>query len=131
VNVDLGYSTEDRSENLRRSSHIAKLVNDAGLLCIAAFVAPSQSVRDRVADVIGRERFLVVHCDADEATRQARDTKGHYAEALAGRMPNFPGVSAPYEAPENADLVLDTAKLAVAECAEAIVELLSKRGFVR
>jgi bifunctional enzyme CysN/CysC len=131
VNVDLGYSTEDRSENLRRSSHIAKLVNDAGLLCIAAFVAPSQSVRDRVADVIGRERFLVVHCDADEATRQARDTKGHYAEALAGRMPNFPGVSAPYEAPENADLVLDTAKLTVAECAEAVVALLSKRGFVR
>ncbi|MFN6163467.1 MAG: sulfate adenylyltransferase subunit CysN [Planctomycetota bacterium] len=131
VNVDLGYSTEDRSENLRRSSHIARLLNDAGLLCIAAFVAPSQSVRDRVADVIGRDRFLVVHCDADEATRQARDTKGHYAEALAGRMPNFPGVSAPYEAPENADLVLDTAKLTVAECAEAVVALLSKRGFVR
>ncbi|MFN9715427.1 MAG: sulfate adenylyltransferase subunit CysN [Planctomycetota bacterium] len=131
VNVDLGYSTEDRSENLRRSSHIARLLNDAGLLCIAAFVAPSQSVRDRVADVIGRDRFLVVHCDADEATRQARDTKGHYAEALAGRMPNFPGVSAPYEAPENADLVLDTAKLTVAECAEAVVALLGKRGFVR
>jgi bifunctional enzyme CysN/CysC len=131
VNVDLGYSTEDRSENLRRSSHIAKLFNDSGLLCIAAFVAPSQSVRDRVADVIGRERFLVVHCDADEATRQARDTKGHYADAFAGKMPNFPGVSAPYEAPEHADLVIDTANLSIAQCAEAIVELLTQRGFVR
>lgn len=131
VNVDLGYSTEDRSENLRRSSHIAKLFNDAGLLCIAAFVAPSQSVRDRVADVIGRDRFLVVHCDADEATRKARDTKGHYADAIAGKMPNFPGVSALYEAPENADLVLNTADLSVSQCAEAIVELLTQRGFVR
>jgi bifunctional enzyme CysN/CysC len=131
VNVDLGYSTEDRSENLRRSSHIAKLFNDAGLLCIAAFVAPSQSVRDRVADVIGRERFLVVHCDADEATRKARDTKGHYADAIAGKMPNFPGVSALYEAPENADLVLNTANLSVSQCAETIVELLTQRGFVR
>ena len=131
VNVDLGYSTEDRSENLRRSSHIAKLFNDAGLLCIAAFVAPSQSVRDRVADVIGRDRFLVIHCDADESTRKARDTKGHYAQALSGKMPNFPGVSAPYEAPENADLVLNTAELSISQCAEAIVDLLAKRGFVR
>jgi bifunctional enzyme CysN/CysC len=131
VNVDLGYSTEDRSENLRRSSHIAKLFNDAGLLCIAAFVAPSQSVRDRVADVIGRDRFLVIHCDADESTRKARDTKGHYAQALSGKMPNFPGVSAPYEAPENADLVLNTAELSISQCAEAIVALLEKRGFVR
>ena len=131
VNVDLGYSTEDRSENLRRSSHIAKLFNDAGLLCIAAFVAPSQSVRDRVADVIGRDRFFVIHCDADESTRKARDTKGHYAQALSGKMPNFPGVSAPYEAPENADLVLNTAELSISQCAEAIVALLEKRGFVR
>nr|MCU0709390.1 adenylyl-sulfate kinase [Pirellula sp.] len=131
VNVDLGYSTEDRSENLRRSSHIARLFNDAGLVCIAAFVAPSQSVRDRVADVIGRDRFLVVHCDADESTRKARDTKGHYVQALAGKMPNFPGVSAPYEAPENPDLVLDTAAMSVAQCAEAIVDLLTQRGFIR
>lgn len=131
VNVDLGYSTEDRSENLRRSSHIAKLFNDAGLLCIAAFVAPSQSVRDRVADVIGRDRFLVVHCNADEPTRKERDTKGHYADALAGKMPNFPGVSAPYEAPENADLVLDTANQSVSQCADAVVALLTHRGFIR
>lgn len=131
VNVDLGYSTEDRSENLRRSSHIAKLFNDSGLLCIAAFVAPSESVRNRVADVIGRERFLVVHCDADESTRKSRDTKGHYADAIVGKLPNFPGVSALYEPPETADLVLDTAKLSVSQCAEAVVELLTKRGFVR
>lgn len=131
VNFDLGYSTEDRSENLRRSAHIAKLLNDAGLLCIAAFVAPSQSVRDRVADVIGRDRFLVIHCNADESTRKARDTKGHYAQALAGKMPNFPGVSALYEVPENADLGLDTVSKSASQCADAIVELLIQRGFIR
>jgi bifunctional enzyme CysN/CysC len=131
VNVDLGYSTEDRSENLRRSSHIARLFNDAGLICVAAFLAPSQSVRDRVADVIGRDRFLIVYCDADEATRKARDTKGHYAQAESGKMPNFPGVSAVYEAPEDADLVLDTARMSVQQCAEAVVTMLAKRGFIR
>jgi bifunctional enzyme CysN/CysC len=131
INIDLGYATEDRSENLRRSSHIAKLINDAGLICVAAFLAPSQSVRDRVADVIGRDRFLVVYCDADEATRKARDTKGHYAKAIEGSMPHFPGVSAPYEAPENPDLVLDTASLSIAQCAEKVVALLEQRGIIR
>jgi bifunctional enzyme CysN/CysC len=131
INIDLGYTTEDRSENLRRSSHIARLFNEAGLICVAAFLAPSQSVRDRVADVIGRDRFLVVYCDADEATRKARDTKGHYLQAEAGKLPNFPGVSAPYEAPENADLVLNTAAMSVDECAEAVVALLVAKGMVR
>ncbi len=131
INVDLGYATEDRSENLRRSSHVARLINDAGLICVAAFLAPSQSVRDRVAEVIGRERFLVVHCTADEATRKARDTKGHYALAESGRMPNFPGVSALYETPENPDLVLDTQNMSVDQCAETVVELLTRKGFIR
>ncbi|MFN7734349.1 MAG: sulfate adenylyltransferase subunit CysN [Pirellula sp.] len=131
VNVDLGYSTEDRSENLRRSAHIAKLFNDAGLVCMAAFVAPSASVRDRVAEVIGRERFLVVHCTADEATRKARDTQGHYASAESGRLPDFPGVSAPYEAPDAPDLVLDTGRQGVEESVQAVVKLLVERGFLK
>lgn len=131
VNVDLGYSTEDRSENLRRSAHIAKLFNDAGLMCLAAFVAPSASVRDRVAEVIGRERFLVVHCTADETTRKARDTQGHYANAESGRLPDFPGVSAPYEVPDAPDLVLDTGRQGVDESVQAVVKLLVERGFLK
>jgi len=131
VNVDLGYSTEDRSENLRRSAHIAKLFNDSGLICLAAFVAPSQSVRDRVADVVGKERFLVVHCTAEDAIRRQRDTKGHYADAESGKLPDFPGVSAPYEAPENADLILDTSHSSIEECTDAVVELLVTRGFLQ
>lgn len=131
VNIDLGYSTEDRSENLRRSAHIAKLFNDSGLICLAAFVAPSQSVRDRVADVVGRDRFFVVHCTADEATRKSRDTKGHYADAESGKLPNFPGVSAIYEAPEKPDLVVDTGAMTVDESAEAIVQFLVAKGIIR
>jgi bifunctional enzyme CysN/CysC len=131
VNIDLGYSTEDRSENLRRSAHIAKLFNDAGLICVAAFLAPSESVRQRVADVVGRERFLVVYCSADESTRKARDTKGHYADAASGKLTNFPGVSAPYEAPENADLVLDTGKLSIEESVQKILDLLQSNDFIK
>ena len=131
VNVDLGYTVEDRSENLRRSAHVAKLINDNGLICLGAFVAPSQSVRERVADVIGKDRFITVHCTASESVCRQRDTKGHYAAAEAGKLPNFPGVSAIYEPPEEPDLVLDTGDLSVDECVSAVLELLKANKIIR
>ncbi len=131
MNNDLGYSIEDRSENLRRSAYLAKLINDAGLICLAAYVAPSQSVRDRVADVIGRDRFIVVHCKASDTVCRERDTKGHYKAADAGQLANFPGVTALYEAPENADLVLDTGTTSIPECVDAVVKLLKDRKMIR
>lgn len=131
VNQDLGYSVEDRSENLRRSAHIAKMMNDAGLICLAAFVAPSESIRARVAELIGKQRFLVVHLTADESVRKFRDEKGHYAKAEAGALPNFPGVSAVYEAPQEADLVIDSGKLSIPECVDAVLKLLVDKGIVK
>jgi bifunctional enzyme CysN/CysC len=131
VNQDLGYSVEDRSENLRRSGHIARIMNDAGLICLAAFVAPSESIRARVAELVGKERFLVVHLVADEATRKARDIKGHYAKAEAGALPNFPGVSALYEAPQQADLVIDSGKQTVQDCVDQVLKLLVERGSIK
>lgn len=131
VNQDLGYSVEDRSENLRRSAHIAKMMNDAGLICLAAFVAPSESIRARVAELIGKQRFLVVHLTADESVRKSRDEKGHYAKAEAGALPNFPGVSAVYEAPQEADLVIDSGKLSIPECVDAVLKLLVDKGIVK
>ena len=131
VNQDLGYSVEDRSENLRRSAHIAKIMNDAGLICLAAFVAPSESIRARVAELIGKQRFLVVHLTADESVRKSRDEKGHYAKAEAGALPNFPGVSAVYEAPQEADLVIDSGKLSIPECVDAVLKLLVQKGIVK
>ncbi|MEQ1826673.1 MAG: sulfate adenylyltransferase subunit CysN [Pirellula sp.] len=125
VNVDLGYSTEDRSENLRRSAHVAKLFNDHGLICLAAFVAPNQSVRDRVAEVIGKERFLMIHCVADESVRLARDTK-------AASRAEAQGVNVSvYETPENANLVLNTGVQSIDECVDAIVELLRSQAILR
>jgi len=131
VNQDLGYTVEDRSENLRRSAHVAKLINDNGLICLGAFVAPSQSVRNRVADVVGKERFFTVHCTANGSVCRQRDTKGHYAAAEAGKLPNFPGVSALYEPPESPDLVLDTGELSIAECVSAVLELLKAVKVIR
>jgi len=131
VNVDLGYTVEDRSENLRRSAHVAKLFNDNGLICLGAFVAPSQSVRERVADVIGKDRFITIHCTASESVCRERDTKGHYAAAEAGKLPNFPGVSAIYEPPEDPDLILDTGDLSVDECVSAVLELLKANQIIR
>jgi len=131
VNQDLGFSVEDRSENLRRSAHIARIMNDAGLICLAAFVAPSESIRARVAELVGKDRFLVVHLVADEAVRKARDIKGHYAKAEAGVLPNFPGVSALYEAPQQADLVVDSGKQSVQECVDQVLKLLGERGLIK
>ncbi len=131
VNQDLGYSVEDRSENLRRSAHIARIMNDAGLICLAAFVAPSESIRARVAELVGKDKFFVVHLTADEQVRIARDSKGHYAKAQAGVLPNFPGVSALYEAPEKADLVVDSGKYSLESCVEQVLELLTRRGVLK
>jgi bifunctional enzyme CysN/CysC len=126
VNIDLGYTVEERSENLRRSAHVAKLFNDNGLICLAAFVAPNQSVRERVAEVIGKDRFLTIHCTADESIRKARDTKA------AGRMePAVDSNKALYEIPEDPDMILNTGDLSVAESVSAVLELLKARGFVR
>jgi bifunctional enzyme CysN/CysC len=130
MNVDLGYTVEDRSENLRRSAHLAKLLNDQGLICLAAFVAPSEAVRQRVGEVIGRERFAVVFLTADLEVRQQRDSKGFYRAAEAGQLPEFAKVLANYAVPEQADLVLDTGRLSLDEAADQIIALLKERGFL-
>jgi bifunctional enzyme CysN/CysC len=130
ISRDLGFSVTDRSENLRRSAEAAKLLNDAGLIVLGAFLAPEEAVRQKAADVVGRERFLVVHLDAPLAVCRARDQEGLYAKADAGEIGNFPGVSAPYETPEKPDLVLDTAKFPVDYCVTQIVKLLTDRGLI-
>jgi bifunctional enzyme CysN/CysC len=127
---DLGFTVGDRSENLRRAAEVARTLNDAGLVCLAALVAPQEDVRQKAAEVVGRERFLVVHVDAPDAWRREHDTQGVYAKADAGELREFPGVSAPYEAPTAPDLVLKTAELSVEECAKRVVKLLEERGVV-
>ena len=127
ISRDLGFSVADRSENIRRGAEAAKLLNDAGMICLAAFLAPDESVRQKAAEVVGRERFLVVHLDAPIEVCRARDDEGVYAKADAGEIANYPGVDAPYEAPAKPDLILNTAELSVDECVARLVKLVAGR----
>ncbi|HIA19872.1 MAG TPA: sulfate adenylyltransferase subunit CysN [Planctomycetaceae bacterium] len=130
ISKDLGFTAEDRSENLRRTAEVAKLLNDAGLMCIAAFVAPSEEVRQRAAEVVGQERFLVVHLDAPLDVCRQRDEAGYYDKADTGEIGNFPGVSASYDVPQEPALTLATDQLSVAECIDQILEMLRSRQFL-
>jgi len=127
---DLGYSADDRSENLRRGAEVARLFNDAGLLCICAFVAPHEAVRRRARRVIGDDRVLEVYLSAPPAVCRARDRTGMYARAEAGELKAFPGVSAAYEAPERPDLVLPTHELDENACVDALLALLRQHGAI-
>ena len=130
VSRDLGFTLEDRSENLRRSAEVAKLMNDAGLICIAGFLAPQDAVRKKAAQVVGEDRFITVHLSAPVDVCRERDPDGHYARADSGELANFPGVSAPYEEPSAPDLVLPTHELSVEDCVDRIIELLESKGHI-
>jgi bifunctional enzyme CysN/CysC len=130
ISKDLGFSAAERSENLRRGVEIARLFNDAGLICIAAFVAPDDTVRRKAAERVGADRFLVAHLAAPVEVCRERDAEGHYRRADAGEFANFPGVSAAYEPPATPDLVLPTHEWPVGRCVDALVALLEERGIL-
>ncbi len=127
---DLGFSVDDRSENVRRAAEVAKTLNNAGLITIAAFVAPHEEVRQKAADVVGRERFIVAHVAAPVEWCREQDDQGVYARADAGELAGFPGVSADYESPSEPDLVLNTHQKSIDECATQVVAMLEKRGVI-
>ncbi|HEX3152261.1 MAG TPA: sulfate adenylyltransferase subunit CysN [Gemmataceae bacterium] len=131
LNRDLGFTADDRSENLRRSAEVAKLMNDAGIITIAAFVAPHEAVRAKVKQVIGRERVLEVFCTAPMDVLRARDQSGAYRLADEGKIAQMPGVSAAFEEPTAPDLVLHTNEVSVDESVSSIVALMKARGYLR
>ncbi|HBE70215.1 MAG TPA: bifunctional sulfate adenylyltransferase subunit 1/adenylylsulfate kinase [Planctomycetaceae bacterium] len=131
ISRDLGFSEQDRSENLRRCAQMARFLNDNGFICLAALIAPAEEVRARAAELIGSERFLTVHCDAPLTVCQERDPRGHYQQASEGDLPQLPGAGAKYETPDKPDLRLNTAELSVEECVEKIVELLASRNLIK
>ena len=130
VSRDLGFSSRDRSENVRRTAELARLVNDQGLIAIAALVAPDAAVRARARVLIGAERFVEVFLDPPLEVCRSRDRAGLYVAADRGDIRNFPGVSAPYDKPDDADLVLDTSRLDVDACVQAITAWVTERGFI-
>ena len=131
ISLDLGFSAEERSENLRRAAEVARLMNDAGLIAIASFAAPSEAVRQRAREVIGHERFIEVYLDVPVDICRQRDQSGMYAKADAGEIPNFPGVTAPFDVPTSPDLTLKTHELSIDTCAERVVALLRDRGIIK
>ena len=130
VSRDLGFSSRDRSENVRRTAELARLVNDQGLIAIAALVAPSAAVRERARELIGTDRFVEVFLDPPLEVCRARDHAGLYEAADRGEIRQFPGVSAPYDKPADADLVLDTSRLDVDACVRAIMAWLEAGQFI-
>ena len=106
------------------------IINDTGLICIAAFVAPHEAVREKARAVIGSERFVSVHLTAPAEVLRQRDERGMYKLAESGKLKSFPGVSAAYESPTKADLTLETDKLSVEACVEKVVGLLRNRGYL-
>jgi len=131
ISRDLGFSTQERSENLRRVSEVARLANGQGLIAIAALVAPDRVVRQRARGLVGAERYVEVFVDTPIEVCRERDPHGLYAMADQGEIPRFPGVSARYDRPTDADLRVDTSAQSVDECVEAILRMLTERGFLR
>jgi adenylyl-sulfate kinase len=126
LNRDLGFSPEDRRENIRRVAEVARLMNDAGLIVLTAFISPYHDDRANARRIVGEDRFLEVHLTADLETCEKRDPRGLYRRARTGELTDFTGVSAPYETPLAPDLRLDSGRLPVDECVERVLVLLGR-----
>ncbi len=131
LNANLGFSPEDRTETIRRIGEVAKLINDAGVIVLTAFISPYRADRDRVRDTLPDGEFIevLVDCPLDECER--RDAKGLYEKARAGEISEFTGISAPYEEPAKPELVLRTAERSVEECAAEVIGYLDRRGILK
>ena len=124
LNRDLGFSETDREENIRRIAEVSHLLNEAGIIVLTAFISPLSKDRRNAKGIIGRENFREIYLSTPLAECERRDVKGLYRKAREGVIPEFTGISSPYEAPRTADLVLDTTGKTVEECVDAILEVL-------
>ncbi len=122
LNQDLGFSLEDRRENIRRIAHVASLMRDSGLVVLVTFISPTCTIRRMAEDIIGQEYFQEVYVKANVEACKARDPKGLYKKALTGEIADFTGISSPYEAPIDPALTLDTEHHTVEECAKQVVQ---------
>lgn len=130
INSNLGFSREDRRENLRRVAEVSKLMVDAGLVVLAAFVSPYREDRQFVRETVGAESFFEVYVHCPIEVCEMRDPKGLYKKARAGQIKGYTGIDAPYEAPESPDLTLDSTTHSVEESVQRILEHLAQRGFL-
>ena len=130
LNKDLGFSHKDRTENIRRITEVANLFADSGSIVLTAFISPYREDRDKAREIISTDDFIEVFVSADLSVCELRDTKGLYKKARAGEIKGFTGIDAPYEAPLNPELIVETDKNDIESCAQIIVDYLVQEGLI-
>ena len=130
LNNNLGFSPEDRTENIRRIGEVAKLFTDSGVIVFTSFISPYRADRDAVRKIMGEGDFIEAHVAASLETCEGRDVKGLYAKARKGEIPEFTGISAPYEEPLVPELVIDTNAQSVEASADELIAYLEKNGYL-
>lgn len=130
LNKNLGFSPEDREENIRRVGEVARLFVDAGTIVMTAFISPYRADRDQARGLLSENRFVEVYVDCPLDVCEERDPKGLYKKARSGEIKEFTGISAPYEAPDNPEIVIDTSKLDILESAQEVISYLEKSSLV-
>lgn len=130
LNADLGFSAEDRTENIRRVGHVARLMVDAGVVVLSSFISPYRADRQAVRDLHPAGQFVEIHVDTPLEVCEARDVKGLYARARAGEIDDFSGISAPYEAPASPELRIDTSDRGLDDCVADVVAHLEHAGII-
>lgn len=128
--IDLGFSPQDRAENIRRIGEMTKLFLEAGVIVLTAFISPFRKDRQRVRSLVPKEDFIEIYCQCPLEVCERRDTKGLYRRARAGEVKEFTGISSPYETPENPELILDTSVLSLEQSVESVLTLLAHRGIL-
>jgi adenylylsulfate kinase len=127
---DLGFSKDDRKENIRRIGNVAKLFLEAGVIVLTAFISPFRSDRRLVRNMVHHGEFLEIFCNASIDVCEQRDVKGLYQKARKGEIKEFTGISSPYETPTNPELTLDTGTLPLMECVDRVIDLLKSRTII-
>jgi adenylylsulfate kinase len=130
LNKNLGFSPEDREENIRRISEVGNLFADAGVITTTAFISPYRKDRDFARELLGKSRFVEIYVKASLETCEQRDPKGLYKKAKSGEIKEFTGISAPYEEPLNPEIILDADTMSIEEEADAIIGYLEKQGII-
>lgn len=127
INNNLGFSNEDRIENIRRIAEVSKLFVETGIITLAAFISPTNDIRKLASEIIGKDDFVEVYIDTPLAVCEKRDVKGLYKKARAGEIKEFTGISSPFEAPENPDLRIDTSAQSLEESVNQLLDFILPR----
>ncbi len=130
LNKDLGFSPEDRMENMRRVGEVAKLFVDAGVITLCAFISPFKDTRKKIRGLFEEEEFIEVYVDTPLEVCKQRDVKGHYRKALMGEIKGFTGIDSPYEPPENAEIIIKTAECNIDDACEKILTYLKEKEII-